>query len=144
MKLSSKLQEAVDKAFAAIDVDGSKEIEISEGIKFFKNFGKINAKVLFEEMDENADGKINYDEWNFYFKRVMMTGLYKEEDVIEEIEQIMVGEAFMHFSVPKMVQQPVAEPERKVSLSGLSRLSGRIHPQPRVSEQPPVDMKIFT
>lgn len=138
VKLTDKLQNAADKAFDAIDNDLSGEIDISEALKFFKSFGKINAKVLFEEMDENADGKISRDEWIFYFKRVITTGLYKEEDVLDEITQIMNGEAFMHFRVPKLV------PQRERSHS-ITRLSSRIHPSP--SQQPEhsvADMKIFT
>jgi len=106
-KLSHKLLTAIENAFKAMDDDNSREIDVCEALGFFKNFGKVNAKVLFEEMDEDKDGKITIDEWIFYFKRVACTGLYSEDDIIEEVDSIVQGESFMHFRIAKRKDEEV-------------------------------------
>jgi len=120
-----------------MDVDNSGEIDCEEALTFFKNFGKLNAKVLFDEMDEDGDGKITIDEWVYYFKRVACTGLYTEDDIIEEIESIVQGESFMHFRTAKP-----HESKRKLQAGS----SPKVVPVNKMSSdgQHPPEMKKFT
>lgn len=139
-KLSNKLLNAIEQAFKAMDNDNSREIDVCEALGFFKNFGKVNAKVLFEEMDEDGDGKITFDEWVFYFKRVACTGLYSEDDIIEEIDSIVQGESFMHFRTAK----PAESPTRTGSFQNLGMTAGSSAKIVPVEKENTAKMKKFT
>lgn len=43
-------------------------------------------------MDENGDGRISLDEWVLYFKRVVGTGDYTEQDVEDEVLTMFINE----------------------------------------------------
>ena len=69
-----------------------------EAIKFWgKNFAKVNAQSMFNEVDEDGNGSIAYDEWIEFWRNVMGTGTYETEDVMEELESMMEGGAWVDF-----------------------------------------------
>ena len=63
----------------------------------FTGFTKINLEAMFEEMDDNKDGEISQYEWDFYFKRVLASGHYSEDDICEEIQMFLDGDGFCKF-----------------------------------------------
>ena len=92
-----KLEEKVTKLFKMIDVDDSKNIDREETLKFWSsNFAKINSAVLFDQVDTNNDGSIQYDEWIDFWRVVYDSG-YSEEEICNELDNILHGGAWVKF-----------------------------------------------
>ena len=75
-----------------------KRVTKDEATKFFKNFAKVNAQAMFNEVDEDGNGSIAYDEWIEFWRNVMGTGTYETEDVMEELESMMEGGAWVDWN----------------------------------------------
>lgn len=119
---SDNLQFQVDKVFKKFDVDDSKEIDLDEAMGFFKGrFAKISAGKMFEDMDDNNDNLLQYSEWVYYFKRVVATNMYTEEEIIEELENMLEGEAVTQFET--VVTNKCAGGRRTSLLEGKSKIN---------------------
>ena len=80
-----------------IDKDDSKIIDREETLKFWsKGFGKLNSKVLFDQVDKNNDGSIQFDEWMEYWRIVYESG-YSEDEIIAELDQMLQGGTWVKF-----------------------------------------------
>ena len=80
-----------------IDIDDSKIIDREETLKFWsKGFGKLNSKVLFDQVDKNNDGSIQFDEWMEYWRVVYESG-YSEDEIISELDNMMKGGTWVKF-----------------------------------------------
>ena len=79
------MEEKVLAIFKKIDTDGSKVIERSEAIAYWKGkFAAINAEALFSSVDRNNDGSIQLDEWQKFWRAVKTAG-HSEEEIREEV-----------------------------------------------------------
>ena len=56
------------------------------------------AQAMFNEVDEDGNGSIAYDEWIEFWRNVMGTGTYETEDVMEELESMMEGGAWVDWN----------------------------------------------
>ena len=96
-ELSAKLNERLSSIFRQIDVDDSKTIDREETLKFWfasmllhsptyrkSNFAKINTKALFDAVDIDKNGAIEYQEWMAFWQTVKDAG-YKETEIITEV-----------------------------------------------------------
>ena len=100
-ELPPKLKEKVDKLFKLIDIDDSKTIDRDETLKFWSsNFAKINSSVLFDQVDKNNDGSIQYDEWVEFWKIVYDSG-YSEEEICTELDNMINGGSWVKFETNK-------------------------------------------
>ena len=91
----------MDKLFKLIDIDDSKTIDRDETLKFWSsNFAKINSTVLFDQVDTNGDGSIQYDEWIDFWRIVYDSG-YSEEEIIQELENMIHGGSWVKFETNK-------------------------------------------
>ena len=100
-----KLEEKVRKLFSMIDVDDSKTIDREETLKFWsKGFAKINSGVLFDQVDKNNDGSIQYDEWVEFWKIVYDSG-YSEEEICTELENMINGGSWVKFETNSKVSK---------------------------------------
>ena len=100
-QLSPKLFEKVDQLFKLIDADDSKTIDREETLKFWSsNFAKINSTVLFDQVDTNGDGEIQYDEWIDFWRIVYDSG-YSEDEISDELENIIHGGSWVKFETNK-------------------------------------------
>ena len=100
-QLSPKLFEKVDQLFKLIDADDSKTIDREETLKFWSsNFAKINSTVLFDQVDTNGDGEIQYDEWIDFWRIVYDSG-YSEDEITDELENIIHGGSWVKFETNK-------------------------------------------
>ena len=80
-----------------IDVDDSKTIDREETLKFWsKGFGKLNSRVLFDQVDKNNDGSIQFDEWMEYWRIVYESG-YTEDEIIAELDHMLQGGTWVKF-----------------------------------------------
>ena len=96
-QLPPKLFEKVDQLFKLIDIDDSKTIDRDETLKFWSsNFAKINSTVLFDQVDTNGDGEIQYNEWIDFWRIVYDSG-YSEEEISDELENIINGGSWVKF-----------------------------------------------
>ena len=96
-QLPPKLFEKVDQLFKLIDIDDSKTIDREETLKFWSsNFAKINSTVLFDQVDTNGDGEIQYNEWIDFWRIVYDSG-YSEEEISDELENIINGGSWVKF-----------------------------------------------
>ena len=100
-ELPPKLKEKVDKLFRLIDIDDSKTIDRDETLKFWSsNFAKINSGVLFDQVDKNNDGSIQYDEWVEFWRIVYDSG-YSEEEICNELDNMINGGSWVKFETNK-------------------------------------------
>ena len=96
-QLPPKLFEKVDQLFKLIDLDDSKTIDREETLKFWSsNFAKINSTVLFDQVDTNGDGEIQYDEWIDFWRIVYDSG-YSEDEISDELDNIIHGGSWVKF-----------------------------------------------
>ena len=87
----------MDKLFKLIDIDDSKTIDREETLKFWSsNFAKINSTVLFDQVDTNGDGSIQYDEWIDFWRIVYDSG-YSEDEIIQELDNMIHGGSWVKF-----------------------------------------------
>ncbi len=66
-------------------------------MKFWSsNFAKINSTVLFDQVDTNGDGEIQYNEWIDFWRIVYDSG-YSEDEISDELENIINGGSWVKF-----------------------------------------------
>ena len=87
----------MDTLFRKIDIDDSKTIDRDETLKFWSsNFAKINSTVLFDQVDTNNDGSIQYEEWIDFWRIVYDSG-YSEEEICTELDNMLQGGSWVKF-----------------------------------------------
>lgn len=95
--LSDELFYEILAVFKKMDVDNSKEIDRNETIKYWKNnFAKLNTNELFRSVDADGNGAITQDEWVKFWVAVKKAG-YSDAEVLEEVEGIHTGQAWVCF-----------------------------------------------
>lgn len=62
------------------------------------NFGKLNTKEIFKDLDKNHDNMIEMNEWIEFWQRVKKAG-YSEEEIEMELKNIDEGNSWAHFNV---------------------------------------------
>ena len=96
-QMPPKLEEKVKQLFSLIDVDDSKTIDREETLKFWsKGFAKINSTCLFEQVDKNNDGTIQFDEWIEFWRVVYESG-YSEDEICTELDNMIKGGSWVKF-----------------------------------------------
>ena len=81
------------EAFDMFDKDGSGTISVTEIVKIMKNFGypikKSEAQKMVQDIDENSDGEIDFEEF--------VTLMEKQTNTVEETDEELVLRAFKSF-----------------------------------------------
>ncbi|KAJ1619574.1 hypothetical protein T492DRAFT_415738 [Pavlovales sp. CCMP2436] len=59
-------------------------------------FGKMSARAMFNEVDDDANKSISYKEWVDFWTNVKNSPehSYSDEDIIEEVQAMLKGEAW--------------------------------------------------
>ena len=97
VQASEELTGKLKAFFTKMDFDGDGSVTKEEAIKFWgTNFAKVNAQSMFNEGDEDGDGSVTWDEFFAFWKNVLGSG-YSEEDLIEEVDMMMEGGAWVDF-----------------------------------------------
>ncbi len=55
---------------------------------------------MFKDLDSNNDGEIDREEWLAFWEQVKIAK-YSEEEIRFELENIMNGKSWAHFSLKK-------------------------------------------
>ena len=64
----------------------------------------MNSKVLFDNVDKNNDGSIQFDEWMDYWKVVYESG-YSEDEIITELDNMLNGGTWVKFKTNSVGNQ---------------------------------------
>ena len=82
-----------------MDTNGDGDLEKSEAVAFWgKNFAKVNAGAMFNEVDTDNSELITFDEWMDFWNNVLATGTYSEEDILEELTSMMEGGSWVDWN----------------------------------------------
>ena len=100
--ISEDVTAKLEEMFARIDVDKSNTITKEEAIKFFTSFSKVNTKAFFDEVDDDKNGLIGKDEFMGFWQQVKNSG-YKNEEILEELEDLSKGGAWVNWEDGKEV-----------------------------------------
>lgn len=94
-KLSVKVYEKIEEIFHKMDPDGSNAVTKGEAQIFFKGaFGKLSADAMFNEVDVDGSGAITAEEFVAFWIHVRKNG-YKEQDIIDELDELVSGGAWV-------------------------------------------------
>jgi Ca2+-binding EF-hand superfamily protein len=87
-QLPDNLKKKIMFLFNLIDTDCSRTLDKHEAIKFWsKNFSKLSMIELFNQVDENGDGKIQLEEWVEFWTLVYNSN-YDEDYITSEVRDI--------------------------------------------------------
>jgi len=93
-ELLTKLRVFFDK----MDGDNNGEVSKEEAVAFWgTNFAKVNAKSMFNEVDEDGSNTITWDEFLKFWQNVVGSG-YPQEDVEEEVDMMLEGGSWVDFN----------------------------------------------
>ena len=53
-----------------------------------KNFAKVNAQAMFNEVDDDGNEEVTFPEWVDFWKNVLAQDCYTEEDIAEAGELV--------------------------------------------------------
>lgn len=94
-KLSSHCWSKLEELFGKMDPDGSNAVTRDEALQFFTGaFGKLSVEAMFNEVDVDDSGAITAEEFVDFWVHVRKMG-YKESQILEEIEELLLGEAWV-------------------------------------------------
>jgi hypothetical protein len=96
--LTDVLQAKLKSFFDKMDLDSNGEVSKEEAEKFWgKNFAKVNATAMFNEVDEDKSATITWDEFLAFWRNVVASG-YSEDDLKEEVEMMKAGGSWVDFN----------------------------------------------
>ena len=96
-KLSEPLEAKIKEFFDKMDFDKDGQVTKDEAIKHWgKNFAKVNATSMFNEVDEDGNASVSWDEFRAFFSNVVASG-YSEEDLTEEVDMMINGDSWVDF-----------------------------------------------
>jgi len=93
-KLSQKSWDKLKELYEKMDTDGSNCVTREKALEFFSTFKKVSAEAMFNEVDTDKSGAITADEFMDFWIQVRASG-YSEELILEEIDQLMEGGAWV-------------------------------------------------
>lgn len=98
-ELSVALMQKVSELFKLMDENGDGMITVAEATVFWKkNWAKVNAKAMFNEVDDDNNGSVTYEEWLDFWRNVNAQPDYDEETVLEELENIKEGGSWVDWN----------------------------------------------
>lgn len=98
VELKPELQRKLRGFFDKMDSDKNGFVDKQEAIAFWgKNFAKVNAQSMFNEVDEDGNERISWDEFYKFWQNVVGSG-YPEDDVMEEVDMMLEGGSWVDFN----------------------------------------------
>jgi len=121
-KLSAKAWQKIEECFRLMDTDHSNAVTKEEAVGFFKGaFGKLSADAFFNEVDVDGSGAITAEEFIDFWVQVRKAG-YKEQEIIDELEELIQGGAWVDWHDSRNSAKPSVKPfPRRPFFSKLSK-----------------------
>mmetsp|Transcript_40701 Transcript_40701/g.86624 ORF Transcript_40701/g.86624 Transcript_40701/m.86624 type:complete len:152 (+) Transcript_40701:92-547(+) len=121
----AKLQEFFDK----VDSDKDKVISKEEAIRFWgSKFAKVNAETFFQEVDQNMNERITLEEFIAFFEQVKASGYYEEAEILEEIQSMEKGEAWLTWQKKDEARTSTGSRKGSKSSNGEAGQAGVVYP----------------
>jgi hypothetical protein len=96
-QVSAELEKQLKAFFDKMDFDGDGKVTQTEAEKHFKKFPKVSAQSMFNEVDEDGNKEVSWDEFFEFWKNVVASG-YSTEDLMEEVGDMINGESWVDFN----------------------------------------------
>ena len=81
-----------------MDANGDGEVSKEEAVAFWgKNFAKVNAQSMFNEVDADQSSTISWTEFRAFWQNVIGSG-YSQEDLAEEVDMMLEGGSWVDFN----------------------------------------------
>jgi len=94
-KLSSTAWSKIEELFNKMDGDCTNAVTREQARNFFKGaYAHFSVEAMFNEVDVDGSGAITPEEFVDFWTHVRSAG-YKDEDIIEEVMQLMDGQAWV-------------------------------------------------
>jgi hypothetical protein len=95
-ELSDALVAKILKLYRKMDVDDSKSITRAEAKAHFKQYAKVSADAMFNEVDEDHNDEITLEEFVEFWQQVKASG-YAEEDLSDELDELIAGNVWVDY-----------------------------------------------
>jgi len=96
--LSESLTAKLQGFFQQLDRDGDKQVTLEEATSHWgKNFARLNASAMFNEVDTDGDGVISSAEWMGFWTNVLRHG-YSSADIEAEVDELLAGSSWVDFN----------------------------------------------
>lgn len=99
--LPPEVLEQVNALFTKMDTNKDDKVELSEAEKFWSGgklgkFGKMSARAMFNEVDDDANKAITHAEWIEFWANVRNNSenKYSDEEIVDELKAMIQGEAW--------------------------------------------------
>eukprot|EP00307_Rebecca_sp_RCC1486_P014377 CAMPEP_0119413840 /NCGR_PEP_ID=MMETSP1335-20130426/6112_1 /TAXON_ID=259385 /ORGANISM="Chrysoculter rhomboideus, Strain RCC1486" /LENGTH=140 /DNA_ID=CAMNT_0007438669 /DNA_START=87 /DNA_END=509 /DNA_ORIENTATION=- len=100
-ELPPAVLEKVDELFKKMDFDKDGKVDLSEAEKFWSSgklgkFGKMSARAMFNEVDDDENKAITHAEWVEFWANVRNNSenKYSDEEIVDELKAMIEGEAW--------------------------------------------------
>ncbi|CAG9322578.1 unnamed protein product [Blepharisma stoltei] len=95
--LSERCRALAEEIFKEIDVDGSLTIDMEETAKWWsQNFAIVNSRAMFENVDRDRNGAIDFSEWMDFWALVKHQG-YSDDEIFEELTNLKNRGSWVQF-----------------------------------------------
>eukprot|EP00931_Biecheleriopsis_adriatica_P063963 TRINITY_DN38843_c0_g1_i1.p1 TRINITY_DN38843_c0_g1~~TRINITY_DN38843_c0_g1_i1.p1 ORF type:complete len:570 (-),score=107.02 TRINITY_DN38843_c0_g1_i1:16-1725(-) len=94
-RLSASTWDKCQELFQKMDKHNTQVITLDEAAEFFKgSFNKVSAIEMFNKVDPSNHGAVTAEEFMHFWVQVRASG-YSEKDILEEVESLMAGHAWV-------------------------------------------------
>jgi len=122
-KLSAAAWEKVEALFNAMDADRSNAVTRDQASAFFKGaFAQLSVDAMFNEVDVDGSGAITAEEFVDFWVQVRKAG-YSDDDIIEELEQLREGNAWVDWKDDRATSSAASKMKRFPKRPLFSKLS---------------------
>ena len=95
--MSDEVEQLLKKFFDTMDRNQDGEVTKDEAIAHWgSNFAKVNATSMFNEVDEDGNESVTWEEFLAFWRNVVASG-YSQDDILEEVQMMIEGGSWVDF-----------------------------------------------
>eukprot|EP00403_Amphidinium_massartii_P034403 CAMPEP_0178436668 /NCGR_PEP_ID=MMETSP0689_2-20121128/34560_1 /TAXON_ID=160604 /ORGANISM="Amphidinium massartii, Strain CS-259" /LENGTH=165 /DNA_ID=CAMNT_0020058775 /DNA_START=232 /DNA_END=729 /DNA_ORIENTATION=+ len=102
--LSVELQAKARFLFDQMDEHHSGKLTREDARHYFRNFGDVSEKALFNEVDHKASDLITWEEFLKFWEQVKRQG-YTEAELDVELDELLTGQSWVHHKDSKGMKE---------------------------------------